>query len=385
MALSNLQPLAYAVAYITFVLGTISIFLRFYCRRCVLHLWGWDDHFTVLILVFSIGQQLILHMFLYWGCGLHMTTLTTHQQLQIIKWLFIEQVVYYSVHWVIKSAFLLFYLRLSTRKPFRIAIYMGGVINGTILIINTLMACFQCVPFDEILHPGTHPNAVCINRLAMLIVPSVLNILADFYILILPICTVWHLQMSMARKLRVIGVVAFGSSSVIIACFRLIPLFELFRSPDTSWVLGKMVIIAALEIQCAVIAVNLPSLKPLWTRMMGGSSSGSGPGGDSDSNNKKYRLSSRGHIVTFGSEGRELRAGKWARKSHRGSVARTDQGLTVTESEEELCRQGGISLRMSNQISVGDAGIIKIQKDIHIQSSEGELDKVMTENYVSRG
>lgn len=189
----------------------------------------------------------------------------------------------------------------------------------------------------------------------------------------------------MARKLRVIGVVAFGSSSVIIACFRLIPLFELFRSPDTSWVLGKMVIIAALEIQCAVIAVNLPSLKPLWTRMMGGSSSGSGPGGDSDSNNKKYRLSSRGHIVTFGSEGRELRAGKWARKSHRGSVARTDQGLTVTESEEELCRQGGISLRMSNQISVGDAGIIKIQKDIHIQSSEGELDKVMTENYVSRG
>lgn len=51
MALSNLQPLAYAVAYITFVLGTISIFLRFYCRRCVLHLWGWDDHFTVLILV----------------------------------------------------------------------------------------------------------------------------------------------------------------------------------------------------------------------------------------------------------------------------------------------------------------------------------------------
>ncbi|KAF5850522.1 hypothetical protein GGP41_002751 [Bipolaris sorokiniana] len=329
MALSNLQPLAYVVAYITFAFGTISIFLRFYCRRYILHLWGWDDHFAVLILVFSIGQQVILHMFLYWGCGLYdcpcfaqrrliadwrhrrMATLTTHQQLQILKWLFIEQVAYYSVHWVIKSAFLLFYLRLSTRKPFRIAICIGGAINGTILIINTLMACFQCVPFDEILHPGTHPNAVCINRLAMLIVPSVL-------------------------------------------------------------------------IQCAVIAVNLPSLKPLWTRMMGDSSSGSGPGGDSDSNKKRYRLSSRGHIITFGSEGRELRAGKWAKKSHRGSVARTDQGLTVTESEEELCRQGGISLRMLNQMSAGEAGAIKIQKDIHIQSSEGDSDKVITENYISR-
>lgn len=190
--------------------------------------------------------------------------------------------------------------------------------------------------------------------------------------------------MTLGRKLRVIGVVAFGSSSVIIACFRLIPLFELFRSRDISWVLGKMVIVASLEIQCAIIAVNLPGLKPLWTRMMGGSSSGSRPGGDSNSNNKRYRLSSRGHIVTFGSEGRELRAGKWARKNHRGSVARTDQGLTVTESEEELCRQGGISLRMSNHILDGDGGAINIQKGIHVRSSEGNLDKAITESYVSR-
>jgi hypothetical protein len=100
------------------------------------------------------------------------------------------------------------------------------------------------------------------------------NILEDFYILILPISTVWNLQMSLRRKIAVLSVIGFGSSSVLVTCFRLIPLQELNTSPDVSWVLSKMVVVAALEIQLAVIAVNLPSLKALWTKLTGGSSSG---------------------------------------------------------------------------------------------------------------
>ena len=71
MALAtNLQPLAYAVAYVTFFLGTTSTFLRFYCRYIVSMIWGWDDYFAVVVFIFSLAQQGVLHMFLYWGCGL---------------------------------------------------------------------------------------------------------------------------------------------------------------------------------------------------------------------------------------------------------------------------------------------------------------------------
>jgi len=89
MGSTTLQPLAYAVAYVTFFFGTASIFLRFYCRQFVLKTWGWDDYIAVAILVrslfmyshlsvvanvapqiFNIVQQVVLHMFLYWGCGL---------------------------------------------------------------------------------------------------------------------------------------------------------------------------------------------------------------------------------------------------------------------------------------------------------------------------
>ncbi|KAG9191255.1 hypothetical protein G6011_09343 [Alternaria panax] len=368
MGLTTLQPLAYAVAYVTFFLGTSSTLLRFYCRHFVLRTRGWDENFAILILFFSIGQQVVLHMFLYWGCGLHMETLSDVQQLEIVKWLFIEEVVYYSVHWVIKSAFLLFYLRLSPSKTFRTAVYVGGALNLAILIINVMLACFQCIPFDEILHPGTHPDAICISKLVLLKGPSVLNILEDFYILILPISTVWKLQMSIRRKVAVLGVMAFGSSSVIIACFRLIPLMELNSSVDTSWVLGKMVIIAALEIQFAIIAVNLPSLKALWTRVAGGPSYGSADGEQSSSKQKGSKLSSLGQIVTIGS-GKGLSGSRWGKKAHRGSITRLEQGVTATESEEELCRQGNTPLRTLNLAQEGELGAIKVTRDYDVKST----------------
>jgi hypothetical protein len=180
------------------------------------------------------------------------------------------------------------------------------------------------------------------------------NILEDFYILVLPISTVWNLQMSMRRKIAVLGVIAFGGSSVIIACFRLFPLLELSDDPDTSWVLGKMVIIAALEIQFAVVAVNLPSLKALWLRMTKGSSAGSGQ----TPNSKGYRLS-----------GLE-RNGKWSKggksKGSRGSIT---LAITSTESEEELFRQGGTSLQLPIQGQQDLAGAIKVTTDVKVQSA----------------
>jgi TRAP-type C4-dicarboxylate transport system permease small subunit len=58
MAVDNLQPLAYAVASVMFAIGTISFFLRFYCRAIVKNAFGWDDVLSVFLLVCSNYQPL---------------------------------------------------------------------------------------------------------------------------------------------------------------------------------------------------------------------------------------------------------------------------------------------------------------------------------------
>jgi hypothetical protein len=195
------------------------------------------------------------------------------------------------------------------------------------------------------------------------------NILEDLYILLLPISTVWNLHMSTRRKIAVLGIIAFGSSSVIIACFRLIPLLELNSSPDTSWVLGKMIIVAALEIQFAVIAVNLPSLKALWMRYTGGSSAGTGP---DKSNSQGYKLSTlekKGEVELSKSRKRKSRG-------TRGSITCLERGITSTESEEELFQMNRNDLQVPHQGKNDGSGAIKVTRDIEVRSSKHDEDYV---------
>lgn len=143
--------------------------------------------------------------------------------------------------------------------------------------------------------------------------------------------------MSLRRKVAVLSVISFGASAVLVACFRLIPLLELNSSPDLSYVLGKMVIVAAVEIQLAIIAVNLPSLKALWTKITGGSSAGS----------TRYYSRKRGYkLSALSSEGKSDRVS-------RGTITRMEHNVPHTESEEELFKQAGLK-RASPQ---ADAGI----------------------------
>jgi hypothetical protein len=168
------------------------------------------------------------------------------------------------------------------------------------------------------------------------------NIILDFYILLLPIATVLHLQMPPRRKIAVLGIIAFGSSSPIIACVRLYPLLLLNSSPDKSWVLGSIVIIAGFEIQFAVIAVNLPSLKALYMRFTGEASTVSnGKGRDGRSGRKGYKLNSFG------------RSGK----------SRSERGIMSTESEEDLFRQSGTKI---------DGAATKITRDCSVKSAGKE-------------
>jgi hypothetical protein len=105
-----------------------------------------------------------------------------------------------------------------------------------------------------------------------------------------------------------------------------------------------MVIVAALEIQLAVVAVNLPSLKALWIKLLGDESVGSGR---SYQKKKAYRLRSVGggtdEISTVG--GSSKRLGK--SKMPLGSITRMEHG--VGGSEEELFNQAGGEVVQGNQ------------------------------------
>ncbi|KAI3392596.1 hypothetical protein diail_5470 [Diaporthe ilicicola] len=272
-------------------------------------------------------QQTILYMFLHYGSGLHASTLSAYQLEKIALWLFVEELFYMVTHWTIKMTFLIFYLRLSPNKRFRVWCFATMGLNTAFMVINWLLALLQCIPLDAYFHPAAHPDAKCIDKGVLLLGPSILNIITDVIILVLPIRTIWKLNMSRRKKIAVTGVLGFGASSVIVAACRFIVLAELGATDDPSYVLGNMVIVASFEIELAIVAVNLPAMKALFTGLTGGSSHDQS---EPISASNGYKLSS------MDAKGKRLRSAS-SRKNLAAPVV--DVSITrhmASESEEEL-------------------------------------------------
>lgn len=110
-----------------------------------------------------------------------------------------------------KLSILLFFMKIfvPTRR--------GGVfwVNQVLIYINALLyigsvvaLLCQCIPRAKISNP-TLPGR-CTNVRLSVMISAVLNVVSDFFILVLPLWAIWHLQMPLKRKFGVSIVFATG-------------------------------------------------------------------------------------------------------------------------------------------------------------------------------
>lgn len=176
--------------------------------------------------------------------------------------------------------------------------------------------------------------------------------------------------MSPKRKAAVIGVIGFGSLSVVTAMCRFSLQVQMVENPDTTYVLGRMLIAASIEIEVAVIAVNLPALKTLFTKFVGGSTvDNSVSGGHRMSD---YKVSSN----KYSKDSTTLCA------SQKESKARKDLGATLTGSEEDLLRMGrGGDITVTTNIDISATQVdeaVNEYPDIGFPSSQNSRSDIQS-------
>jgi hypothetical protein len=176
----------------------------------------------------------------------------------------------------------------------------------------------------------------------------------------------------MRRKIAVLCVIGFGGISVLIACCRIVVLLRLSSpspSLDTSYILGNMVIVGALEIQSAIIAVNLPSLKALWTKYTGGMS-GNGaavvPTSRQKLHHNAYKMSN--FSGTGSSSNRQRNNNKKRPSSSTSSFWDTDNPLTSLASEEESVLGDMMAVVMPIQWVRSDIRAIRVGRGCIVRS-----------------
>jgi hypothetical protein len=72
--------------------------------------------------------------------------------------------------------------------------------------------------------------------------------------------------MAPRQKLGVIAVFAFGNASVILRCIRSYALMKLISLNKTAHGVGEIIIVAALKLNVAAFALNLPAMRSTWVK-----------------------------------------------------------------------------------------------------------------------
>lgn len=75
-------------------------------------------------------------------------------------------------------------------------------------LISTFLKIFECTPRSKVWMPKKAGHCVDIDSL--ILVAAIINVVSDFTILILPIASVWNLQLGIKQKLGVSTVFAAG-------------------------------------------------------------------------------------------------------------------------------------------------------------------------------
>lgn len=218
--------------------------------------------------------------------------------------------------------FLLFYYRLTDRTGFRRWLW---AILGFHIFTTIVIACLvglQAVPLAAVYEPQNYPNASRIDLSVILFVSYALTLATDIFILVLPLPIVLSLQMSSKRRMTVLAVVTTGGSAVVVCGLRGIVLVEAATATDFTFTLGKLLVMLNAELQVAIIAANMPSLKTFytcWSQQRLGP--GQGIGAESlDTRSRRIASKSRGDIeLQSGLSGSKfLGSGRFQGKSGHG-------------------------------------------------------------------
>ncbi|KAG7402564.1 hypothetical protein Forpe1208_v017155 [Fusarium oxysporum f. sp. rapae] len=158
-------------------------------------------------------------------------SLEHYQRYSLIS--YIAAPIYMLCNGFTKLSLLTVYLRISPQKFFRIAVWTSIGIVGVYTIVITLIMLLVCNPPRKAFNFKV--DGKCIDAAILYMATAVSNIVTDVILFILPIPTIYNLNMPRPQKAGAIVVFGIGSITVVSSVIRLVYLPVVLASTDPSW------------------------------------------------------------------------------------------------------------------------------------------------------
>ncbi|KAF3925151.1 hypothetical protein ABW20_dc0101494 [Dactylellina cionopaga] len=252
---------------IMMVICLVVVALRLYVRSFILKAFKADDWLIIIATITAMAVSVTCILSQGAGVGTHIWDLKQDEVKMVRIWSFATQLTFTWAVSLTKFSILLFYRRFCTTRTFKISIYLTMLFIGAWTINWTFLIIFQCLPVEAYWRlPRSGDRCITLQNELHLLHGST-NLVTDIIVLLLPIPTVWSLQMPTRQKLTLIGVFALGIVAPLSAILRLIYIQKATISWDQSWWCFELWIYTSLETHVGIICASIPSLKPLAVKI----------------------------------------------------------------------------------------------------------------------
>ncbi|KAL8773044.1 MAG: hypothetical protein Q9209_002064 [Squamulea sp. 1 TL-2023] len=268
-------------------LSTIFLAIRIYTKAHIIKVFGLEDYTIAFAWLFNIATCMIClgkpssftiavpaprlqsaSVQQKYGNGIHIWNITLEKFVIYSRWAAAAPIVYCPAVALAKVAILIFYLRLNPKNSFRYSVFAVLVLTVGYMIALCFAIFFQCRPVAKFWNPFLDGH--CVHAYDLYLWNTILNVVTDFLVLLVPIPMLRKLQVGTRQK-WVIGLL-----TCILSAVRTYYIAILLNQLDTSWNVPTSTSLIVAETNLSVICGCIMVLRPFIRRhlpfLMGGES-----------------------------------------------------------------------------------------------------------------
>ncbi|PYH93733.1 hypothetical protein BO71DRAFT_354646 [Aspergillus ellipticus CBS 707.79] len=261
----SLQPWDVVTQTVCLAVSTLCVGMRLYSKLHITKAPGWEDLTCFLAWLGLIGYTIITFEADRHGSGVHQWEVDASDLREFSKLANASQILYGPLIFVTKLSIFLLYVRVFAPSPkcnpFWFIQFIIGL-NFLFYLADTIVKICECTPRSRIWDKDVPGH--CININIPILVTSIVNVVSDIIMLLMPIMCVWRLQITVRRKLGISAIFAAGIFGCISSMMRLAVSVNNSTTADKTYGWFPEFLWTTAEITSGIIASSLPALPTFY-------------------------------------------------------------------------------------------------------------------------
>ncbi|KAI2608033.1 hypothetical protein GGR54DRAFT_393506 [Hypoxylon sp. NC1633] len=180
------------------------------------------------------------------------------------KFVFVQSLIVGPTFFFPKASIFLFYLQIfSAKKSVRIGSKLGLAMSALLYSATSLILCQFIAPHIGQSWEDAPLSETATKSILVVVIVSIVYVIMEMYIFVLPLPTIWSLNMPFSKRMQLVALFATASLAIVASVLGLVLRIGILHFDDAGWRLGNTYITIIVENNISLIVGSLPAFSSL--------------------------------------------------------------------------------------------------------------------------